>query len=36
VRPAYHEFIDKNSNALDAGQGLPGLPGSILNMTATR
>jgi hypothetical protein len=31
---AYHEFIDKNSNALDAGQGLPGLPGSILNMTA--
>jgi Type I phosphodiesterase / nucleotide pyrophosphatase len=31
---AYEEFIDKNSSALDAGQGLPGLPGSILNMTA--
>ena len=30
---AYEEFIDKNSNALDAGQGLAGLPGSILQMT---
>jgi hypothetical protein len=31
---AYEEFIDKNSNALDAGEGLPGLPGSILQMTS--
>src|SRR5579871_5995569 len=31
---AYEEFIDKNSNALDAGQGLAGLPGSILQMTS--
>jgi hypothetical protein len=30
---AYEEFIDKNSNALDAGEGLVGLPGSILQMT---
>jgi len=30
---AYHEAIDKNSNSLDAGQGLSGLPGSILQMT---
>jgi hypothetical protein len=30
---AYEEFIDKNSNAFDAGQGLAGLPGSILQMT---
>jgi Type I phosphodiesterase / nucleotide pyrophosphatase len=30
---AYHEAVDKNSNALDAGQGLAGLPGSILQMT---
>jgi hypothetical protein len=30
---AYEEFIDKNSNALDAGEGLAGLPGSILQMT---
>src|SRR6516225_10348062 len=30
---AYEEFIDKDSNALDAGQGLPNLPGSILQMT---
>ena len=30
---AYEEFIDKNSNSLDAGEGLPGLPGSILQMT---
>jgi hypothetical protein len=30
---AYHEAIDKNSSALDAGQGLAGLPGSILQMT---
>jgi hypothetical protein len=31
---AYEEAIDLNSNALDAGQGLPGLPGSILQMTS--
>jgi hypothetical protein len=30
----YHEAVDKNPLALDAGQGLPGLPGSILSMTA--
>jgi hypothetical protein len=30
---AYHEAVDINSNSLDAGQGLPGLPGSILQMT---
>ncbi|MFK0104178.1 alkaline phosphatase family protein [Streptomyces sp. NPDC091217] len=27
------EDLDKNPNSLDAGQGLTGLPGSILNMT---
>ena len=31
---AYEEFLDKNSNALDAGQGLAGLPGTILQMTS--
>jgi Type I phosphodiesterase / nucleotide pyrophosphatase len=30
---AYEEFIDINSNSIDAGQGLSGLPGSILQMT---
>src|SRR5450755_4802677 len=30
---AYEEAVDVNSNALDAGQGLTGLPGSILKMT---
>jgi hypothetical protein len=30
----YDESIDLNSNALDAGQGLKGLPGSILQMTS--
>jgi hypothetical protein len=30
---AYEEAIDKDSNSLDAGQGLSGLPGSILQMT---
>ena len=30
---AFTEAADKNQNALDAGQGLPGLPASILNMT---
>ncbi len=29
----YSEALDKNPNALDAGQGLPGLPGNILAMT---
>ncbi|MFE2066708.1 alkaline phosphatase family protein [Streptomyces sp. NPDC059467] len=27
------EDLDKNPNSIDAGQGLSGLPGSILNMT---
>ena len=31
---AYTEAADINQNRLDAGQGLPGLPGSILNMTS--
>ena len=32
---AYEEALfDKNSNSLDAGQGLRGLPGSILQMTS--
>ena len=30
---AYEEAIDTNPNSLDAGQGLTGLPGSILSMT---
>ncbi len=30
---AYTEAADVNQNALDAGQGLSGLPGSILQMT---
>jgi hypothetical protein len=30
---AYEEAIDTNPNSLDAGQGLAGLPGSILSMT---
>src|SRR6478672_11696344 len=30
---AFTEAADKDPNALDAGQGLPGLPGSILKMT---
>ncbi|MDQ2814123.1 MAG: alkaline phosphatase family protein [Actinomycetota bacterium] len=30
---AYEEALDLNPNALDAGQGLAGLPGSILSMT---
>jgi hypothetical protein len=30
---AYEEAVDINSNSLDAGQGLSGLPGSILQMT---
>jgi Type I phosphodiesterase / nucleotide pyrophosphatase len=31
---AYDESIDVNSGRLDAGQGLKGLPGTILHMTA--
>jgi Type I phosphodiesterase / nucleotide pyrophosphatase len=31
---SYDESIDVNSNRLDAGQGLTGLPGSILRMTS--
>jgi hypothetical protein len=30
---AYHEADDINPNSIDAGQGLSGLPGSILQMT---
>ncbi|MEU6581135.1 alkaline phosphatase family protein [Nocardia sp. NPDC046763] len=30
---AMTEAMDKNQNSIDAGQGLPGLPGSILGMT---
>jgi hypothetical protein len=30
----YDQTIDRNPNALDAGQGLKGLPGSILQMTS--
>jgi len=30
----YDNTIDVNPNRLDAGQGLPGLPGSILQMTS--
>jgi len=29
----YSEALDKDPTRLDAGQGLPGLPGTILNMT---
>jgi hypothetical protein len=32
---AYTEAADINQNALDAGEGLTGLPGSILQMTAS-
>jgi len=31
---AYHEAVDVNQHSIDAGQGLSGLPGSILQMTA--
>jgi hypothetical protein len=31
---AYHEAVDINQLSIDAGQGLSGLPGSILQMTA--
>ena len=33
VEVTYFEQADKNPSALDAGQGLAGLPGSILHMT---
>jgi hypothetical protein len=33
VEVTYFEALDKDPNALDAGQGLAGLPGSILQMT---
>jgi hypothetical protein len=33
VEVTYFEAADKNLHALDAGQGLSGLPGSILQMT---
>jgi hypothetical protein len=33
VEVTYFEQLDRNPLALDAGQGLPGLPGSILQMT---
>jgi type I phosphodiesterase/nucleotide pyrophosphatase len=32
VEVTYFEQLDRNLHALDAGQGLPGLPGSILDM----
>lgn len=32
---SYTEAADKNMNSIDAGQGLTGLPGSILSMTNT-
>jgi hypothetical protein len=31
---AFDESVDRDSTSIDAGQGLPGLPGSILKMTA--
>jgi predicted AlkP superfamily pyrophosphatase or phosphodiesterase len=31
----YFEQLDKNLNSIDAGQGLAGLPGSILSMTGS-
>ncbi|HEY4849707.1 MAG TPA: alkaline phosphatase family protein [Streptosporangiaceae bacterium] len=31
---AYHEAVDINQHSIDAGQGLSGLPGSILQMTS--
>jgi Type I phosphodiesterase / nucleotide pyrophosphatase len=35
VEVTYFEQADKDQNALDAGQGLTGLPGSILGMTGS-
>lgn len=35
VEVTYFEQLDKNPQALDAGQGLPGLPGNILAMTGS-
>jgi len=34
VEVTYFEALDRNLHELDAGQGLAGLPGSILHMTA--
>jgi type I phosphodiesterase/nucleotide pyrophosphatase len=33
VEVTYHEALDKNQQSIDAGQGLTGLPGSILRLT---
>jgi hypothetical protein len=33
VELTYHEALDKNQQSIDAGQGLAGLPGSILKLT---
>ncbi len=33
VEVTYHEALDKNQQSIDAGQGLTGLPGSILQLT---
>ena len=35
VEVTYFEQLDKNQASLDAGQGLSGLPGSILGMTGS-
>jgi Type I phosphodiesterase / nucleotide pyrophosphatase len=35
VEVTYFEALDLNQHALDAGQGLPGLPGNILAMTGS-
>jgi hypothetical protein len=35
VEVTYFEQLDRNQAALDAGQGLAGLPGSILSMTGS-
>jgi len=34
VEVTYFEQLDKNQHSIDAGQGLTGLPGSILGMTS--
>jgi hypothetical protein len=35
VEVTYFEQLDKNQNSIDAGQGLTGLPNSILSMTGS-
>jgi hypothetical protein len=35
VEVTYFEQLDLNLHSIDAGQGLPGLPGNILNMTGS-